>query len=161
MARFEDSKTTLHDSIRFRKHTFLTSWKDYIKIDMFGERTILKKDLSFINKNNHKELVKTKLAERKTVKLAPKDGERRGLPPVPSVPIPMAETREKTQRKLLLAELEGPMKLEGEYIKYLYFKDRVRKERGIETRTLPEIDIETRRKIGQNKEGYQKQVVLL
>ena len=86
MARFEDSKTTLHDSIRFRKHTFVTSWKDYIKIDMFGERTILKKDLSFINKNNHKELVKTKLAERKTVKLAPKDDERRGLPPIPSDP---------------------------------------------------------------------------
>ena len=161
MARFEDSKTTLHDSIRLRKHIFVTSWKDFIKIDMFGDRTILKKDLSFINEKNHKELVKTKLEERKTVKLAPKDGERRGLPPVPSVTIPMAETREETQRKLLLAELEGPIKLEGEYIKYIYFKDRARKERGIKTRTLPESDIEGYQKNQKNKEGYQKQVVLL
>ena len=68
---------------------------------------------------------------------------------MPSVTIPMAETREETQRKLLLAELEGPIKLEGEYIKYLYFKDRARKERGIETRNLPERGIETRRKIAQ------------
>ena len=123
---------------------------------MFGDRTILKKDLSFINEKNHKELVKTKMEERKTVKLALKDGERRGLPPVPSVPIPMTETREETQKKLIMAELEGPIKLEGEYIKYLYFKDRTRKERGIETRTLPEIDIETRRKIGQEQGGLPK-----
>ena len=63
MARFEDSKTTLHDSIRLRKHIFVTSWKDFIKIDLFGDRTILKKDLSFINEKNHKELVKTKLEQ--------------------------------------------------------------------------------------------------
>ena len=73
----------------------------------------------------------------------------------------MTETREEIQRKLLMVELEGPIKLEGEYIKYIYFKDRARKERGIETRTLPERDIETGRKIAQKQGGYQKQVVLL
>ena len=49
--------------------------------------------------------------------------------------------------------MEGPIKLEGEYIKYLYFKDRARKERGIETRNLPERGIETRRKIAQEQGG--------
>ena len=158
MARFEDSKTILHDSIKFRKHTFVTSWKDYIRIDMMGERTILKKDLSFINENNHRELVKLKLAERKQIKFAKDDDrkkdDRRVLPPVPSVPLPMAETREETQKKLLLAELEGPIKLEADCIRYKYFEDRARKERAIETSF-------ERSKVGvpkkeRSKEGYQR-----
>ena len=60
---------------------------------MFGVRTILKKDLTFIDESDHKKLVKEKLEERKTLKLAPKEADKRELPPLPRVAIPMTESR--------------------------------------------------------------------
>ena len=46
---------------------------------MFGVRTILKKDLTFIDESDHKKLVKEKLEE----------ADKRELPPLPRVAIPM------------------------------------------------------------------------
>ena len=103
--------------------------------------------------------------ERKEIKLA-KDNSK------PKVPLPEAETKEEIQNKSLLAELAAPIKIEGEYIKYLYFKERAEKEgRGVNrtlrdidieregqamNRTLPEFDMEARRKIGQEQGGVPK-----
>ena len=58
-----------------------------------------------------------------------------------------------------MAELAGPIKIEGEYIKYPYFKERAEKKegRGV-NRTLPIFDMKARRKIGQ---VFQKLVGLL
>ena len=110
MANFEDSKSVLHNSIRLRKYSFVSSWKDYIKTDENDFRWILKKDLYYINDEQHKGVVQRKIEERKEIKLA-KDKSK------PQVPIPEAETKEGIQKKLLLAELGGPIKIEGEYIK--------------------------------------------
>ena len=99
--------------------------------------------------------------ERKEIKLA-KDNSKT------KVPLPEAETKEEIQSKLLLAELAAPIKIEWEYIKYLYFKDKGRggnrtlPEIDIEkagkamNRTLPELDMEARRKIGQDQGGFPK-----
>ena len=88
------------------------------------------------NENNHRELVKLKLAERKQIRLAKDDDrrkdDRRVLPPVPTVSQPMEDSREETQKKLLLAELAGPIKLEADFIRYKYFEDRAQKERAFE-----------------------------
>ena len=136
MAIFEESKTILDTSIRLRKYSFVSSWKEYIKTEKIGLRWILNKDLGYINEEQHKGIVKRKMDERKEIKLA-KDNSKT------KVPLPEAETKEEIQSKLLLAELAAPIKIEWEYIKYLYFKD---KGRG-GNRTLPEIDIE---KAGRN-----------
>ena len=165
MANFEDSKSVLLNSIRLRKYSFVSSWKDYVKTDENDFRWILKKDLYYINEEQHKGVVQRKMEERKETKLA-KDKSK------PQVPIPEAETKEEIQKKLLLAELAGPIKIEGEYIKYLYFKERAEKEgRGVNRTlpdidieregramniTLPEFDMEAKRKIGQEQGGVPK-----
>ena len=97
-----------------------------------GFRWILNKDLGYINEEQHKGVVMRKMDERKEIKLAKVNSKTK-------VPLPEAETKEEIQSKLLLAELEAPIKIEGEYIKYLYFKDRAEKEGCGGNRTLPEI----------------------
>ena len=127
MANFEDSKSVLHNSIRLRKYSFVSSWKDYIKTDENDFRWILRKDLYYINEEQHKGVVMRKMDERKEIKLAKVNSKTK-------VPLPEAETKEEIQSKLLLAELAAPIIIEWEYIKYLYFKDEGRGG----NRTLPE-----------------------
>ena len=115
MSEFEDN-TQLSSAIKFKKHVFKSTLKDLIWIDEV--RKILHKDLHFINELEHKERVQTKLEERKTVKIKEDKKNQRfenELPPLPAVARPLAESKAEIQERILVAELEVPMKFETEH----------------------------------------------